>query len=70
MKTPAERVEKITREISGVVAQYDVTSWELTFMDDVAKRRTLTPKQETTLRDIEVKVFGEEYDPDTGDLFS
>lgn len=69
-RTPLQRVEKITQEISGVKAQYDVTSWEETFMADVAKQRGLTPKQESTLRDIEIKVFGEAYDPHTGDLFS
>ena len=70
MRTAAERVEKITREVDGVFSLSDVSSWEQTFLQSIAERRGLTLKQEETLRGIEVKVFGEEYDPHTGDLFS
>jgi len=57
--TPRQRVERIQEEISGVAAQYGVTSWERNFLDSVAERATLSEKQEATLADIETKVFGE-----------
>ncbi len=69
--TPAKRVERVTREISGVKSQYGITSWEETFLSSVSTRAALTPLQETHLRTIEVKVFGDEADDEhTKDLFA
>lgn len=55
-----ERVDRITKEISGVAAQYGVTSWELTFLESVRKHECLTAKQESVLARIEKKVFEED----------
>lgn len=55
-----ERVERILEEISGVAAQYGVTSWELDFLDSVSERAALTERQEEILSRIEAKVFGEQ----------
>lgn len=57
--TPAQRVAKIRKEVSGVYAQYGITSWEREFLDSVAARSTLTTKQESVLSKIEGKVSGE-----------
>lgn len=55
----AERVARIQEEIRGVASQYGVTSWERTFLEEHEESRSLSPKQEAILREIEVKVFGE-----------
>jgi len=55
---PRQRVERIHEEIDGVASQYGVTSWELTFLESVSERATLSEKQEAILSRIEEKVFG------------
>jgi hypothetical protein len=55
--TPRLRVERIHEEIEGVASQYGVTSWELTFLQSVGERATLSERQEEILADIEKKVF-------------
>jgi hypothetical protein len=57
-RTARERVARIMDEIRGVVAQYDVTQWELEFMRSIEERHALSPRQEEILTDIETKVFG------------
>lgn len=32
---PKERIDRIMREIKGVVSQYGVTDWELRFMESL-----------------------------------
>ena len=58
--TPRERVDRITAEVSGVAAQYGITSWEREFLASVAARTSLSAKQEAILAKIEQRVFGEE----------
>lgn len=60
--TVRERVARIRDEITGVAAQYGVTQWEKGFLDNVERQHALSEKQETTLRNIEAKVFAEEAD--------
>lgn len=57
---PRSRVKRITDEISGVAAQYGVTSWELSFLRSVEVQTHLTAAQEKVIKQIEDKVFGEE----------
>ena len=53
--TPAQRVDRILAEAVGS----DLNSWErFEFMPSVRQRSTLSEKQEKTLAQIEVKVFG------------
>lgn len=67
MSTPT-RVKRITDEISGVVAQSGVTSWELNFLDHIKLwSGKLTTKQEKTLCGIEQKVFPDEDAEDDGE---
>jgi len=56
--TAAERIQRINAEISGVAAQYGITSWERQFLASVGARRSLSAKQEAILEKIEEKVFG------------
>lgn len=60
--TPAERVQRIESECSGVWAASGVTSWEREFLTSVKRRSILSDAQERTLQDIERKVFGDEDD--------
>lgn len=53
-----ERVARIQAEIDGVAAQYDITSWERTFLQSIAERGALSAKQEQVLVELEEKVFG------------
>ena len=57
-----QRVDKITKEISGVTAQFGVTQWEANFLASIRDRAFLSDKQEKTLVEIEVKVFEREDD--------
>lgn len=56
-----QRIKRIQDEIRGVVSQYDVTQWELTFMRDLQERgiKFGSEKQHAVLAKIEIKVFGE-----------
>lgn len=58
--TPTARVDRILAEISGVAAQYGITSWEREFLTSVRKRGYLSQKQDAILVKIEARVFGEE----------
>lgn len=60
--SPRGRVERITKEISGVRAQYNITSWEGNFLVSIKDRRSLSESQERVLASIEKKVFGEDND--------
>jgi hypothetical protein len=60
--TVTERVARIQKEISGVASQYGIDSRELGFLESIARRDSLTEKQEDWLKRIEMKVFGEEDD--------
>lgn len=68
--TVSQRVEKIRSETSGVQAQSGIDSWTDTFLTSISTRSSLTPKQESKLREVEVSIFGRDYDPHTGDLFA
>lgn len=57
MDSPRVRVERIEKECDGVWAEYGVTSWERTFLENIKTRSTLTPAQEDTLEKIGWKVF-------------
>jgi len=67
-RTPTERVERIQKEISGVASQYDVNSWEQVFLENIKPQRTLSPRQEAKLAEIEHKVFPGSADKDTLEL--
>jgi len=55
--TPAQRVERILAETIGS----DLSSWEkFEFLPSIKQRTSLTPKQESCLRGIEQRVFGED----------
>lgn len=58
--TPRERVDRINAEVSGVAAQYGITSWEREFLASVKERGYLSQKQDAILVDIEQRVFGED----------
>lgn len=57
-----QRIKRIQNEISGVVSQYDVTQWEIQFMNDLQARNIAfgSDKQNDVLARIERKVFGAE----------
>lgn len=57
--TPRERVDRILAEISGVAAQYGITSWERDFLASVVALGRLSAKQEAVLGKIEDKVFSD-----------
>ena len=57
--TPAQRVDRILAEAVGS----DLSSWEKhTFLPSIRQWKSLTDWQETTLRGIERRVFGEGED--------
>lgn len=57
--TPAQRVDRILAEAVGS----DLSSWEKhTFLPAIRQWKTLTDRQETTLRGIERRVLGEDDD--------
>lgn len=58
--TPSTRVDRILAEISGVAAQYGITSWEREFLASVKERGYLSQKQDAILVKIEQRVFGDE----------
>ncbi len=58
--TPRERVDRILTEVSGVFAQYGITSWEREFLTSARERGYLNQKQDAILVKIEQRVFGEE----------
>jgi hypothetical protein len=53
-----KRANKVLEEIKGVVSQYGVSQWELTFLRHVANLTFGSPKQLEVLSGIEKKVFG------------
>lgn len=54
--TPAQRVDRILAEAVGS----DLSSWEKhTFLPAIRHWKTLTDRQENTLRGIERRLFGE-----------
>lgn len=58
----AARIARIFSECSGVWGASGVSSWERERLEEWRGRATLSPQQEAVLRQIEVKVFGEEDD--------
>lgn len=54
------KVKKILAEISGVVSQYNVTSWELQRLREWESLSFGSPKQNEIVDKIGRKVFGEE----------
>lgn len=58
--TPRERVDRINAEVSGVAAQYGITSWEREFLNSVRERGYLSQKQDAILVKIEQRVFGDD----------
>lgn len=54
----SERIERLEAEIKGVKAQYDITQWELNFLDSLKKLRFGSDKQREILERLEKKVFG------------
>jgi hypothetical protein len=57
--TPAERVAKIEANAVGS----DLNSWEKhSFLPSIKQRASLTEKQETVLKQIENKLFGDNDD--------
>lgn len=65
MASPEDRVQRVLDEIEGVASTYGVTSWEKNeFLPSIRTASVLTEKRERVLREIEEKVFGEDYDPD------
>lgn len=64
LPTLQQRIKRIQAEISGVVSQYDVTQWEIQFMNDLQARDIAfgSAKQNEVLARIEAKVFGDDED--------
>lgn len=62
MASVAERASKVLKEISGVRTLYGVDQADERFLNDIRARETLTPKQQRYLRDLEVRVFGDNGD--------
>jgi len=58
--TPAERIERIRTESSGVEAQCGIKSADKVFMANIESRQFLSAAQEKWLSDIEARVFGED----------
>lgn len=57
--TPAQRVDRILAEAIGS----DLSSWEKhTFLPSIRQWKSLTDRQENTLRGIERRVLGEDDD--------
>jgi hypothetical protein len=54
----SKRANAILAEIKGVKAQYGVSQWEETFLNNVAKLSWGSDRQLETLAGIEKKVFG------------
>jgi hypothetical protein len=55
--TIAERIARIEAECRGVWGTSGVTSWERDRLEEWKGRRSLSPKQEAVLQQIEGKVF-------------
>jgi len=56
--SPAERVKRILDETVGS----DLSSWEKNeFLPSIAKRTTLTDKQERVLRELEARWIGADH---------
>lgn len=66
--TIQERIQRILKEIKGVKAQYNITQWELDFMNDLVQRDIAfgSLKQNAVIAGIEAKVFGEAHLPRFG----
>ena len=58
--TPAQRVARIEQECSGVWGQSGITDWERQRLSDWKRLSALSEKQETILRQIEQKAFGDD----------
>lgn len=58
-RTPAQRVARVLKEISGVASSYGVTSNDQQFLRSLQERapRSLSVNQEKWLKAIERKVF-------------
>jgi len=58
MSTIAERIAAIEKECSGVWGSSGINSWERERLEEWKHHRSLSPKQEEILRQIEHKAFG------------
>lgn len=62
LMTEQERVEQIEAEISGVKSLYNITQFDLDVLNTLKKQRHGGAKQLKILAQIEVKVFGRDFD--------